>query len=166
MGTLDVTPTAEQPFPVWTELALTSALTEILRWPADAWTAGDTKYFILDVRTQDGATYLQCMADPGGDVLCCEIASGEFPNKPITQKPKKPAADLIRAAGYKKGRPAPANFQKLLPLSDEPAPNVLAKELVRLLRDALGYQGLGKLTLQVEHNEQARPKKKPRKTKA
>ena len=130
---------------------LAGSLLEITR-RADDWLPGDVSYVIVDAVTERGETYVQLLADPAQDGVLCEVSSGVW--SPEQASPDASGARALSELGFEL-RPG-GNYGRVVSIRVARDATNLARELIDLLHDALGYRGDSALTLRVQHARAAR----------
>jgi len=128
--------------------SVTKHLDSVAWWPAELrgehWQVGDFAFYILEFGAGPGATlYVQVWSEPDESVLV-EVSSGIW-NPPAAERIPAPRREALLNRGFGTGGRA-GNFRKLVQLERRTDCRMLARELLGVLTECLGYDGRAPLS--------------------
>jgi hypothetical protein len=139
--------------------ALTGHFERVAWWPqADCgtgWRIGDFSFCVLEFPVSDAALlYAQVWSEPGEAVLV-EVSSGAW-NPPAGDHLSEANRQALLNRGYETGGRA-GNYRKLIQLETRADCRKLARELLAVLTECLGYDGRAPLHYELHLGQRTRP---------
>ncbi|MBM5810913.1 MAG: hypothetical protein FJ191_02950 [Gammaproteobacteria bacterium] len=139
--------------------ALTGHLERVAWWPpADGgtgWQIGDFSFCVLEFRVAAAALlYAQVWSEPGEAVLV-EVSSGAW-SPPAGDHIPDAARQALLNRGFETGGRA-GNYRKLIQLATKADCRKLARELLAVLTECLGYDGRAPLHYKLHLGQRTRP---------
>ncbi len=139
--------------------ALTEHLERVAWWPqADCgtgWQIGDFSFCVLEFPAADAALlYAQVWSEPGEAVLV-EVSSGAW-SPPAGDHISEAKREALLNRGFETGGRA-GNYRKLIHLETKADCRKLARELLAVLTECLGYDGRSPLNYKLHLGQRTRP---------